>query len=56
MSDRQTADRKTRVQTKFDERQLAEIDAYRRKQPDPPSRAEAIRRLCSLAIKGKSAA
>ena len=45
-----------RVQTKFDDRQLAELDAYRRRQPDLPSRAEAIRQLVSLAIKGKSAA
>jgi len=45
----------TRVQTKFDDRQLAELDAYRRRQPDLPSRAEAIRQLVSLAIKGKSA-
>lgn len=46
----------TRVQTKFDDQQLAAIDSYRRKQPDPPSRAEAIRQLCALAIKGKTAA
>jgi hypothetical protein len=29
------------------------IDDWRRKQPDVPPRAEAIRRLCDLAIKAK---
>ncbi len=47
---------KTRVQTIFKKAQLSEIDAYRRKRPDLPSRAEAIRQLCSLALDGKSVA
>lgn len=35
---------------------LASIDEWRRKQPDLPSRAEAIRRLVEMALKGKRAA
>jgi hypothetical protein len=44
---------KTPVQTLFDECQLVAIDAYRRKQSNPPTRAEAIRQLCALAIRGE---
>jgi hypothetical protein len=39
-----------RVQTKFGVPLLMAIDAYRRQQLDPPSRAEAIRRLCAIAL------
>jgi hypothetical protein len=33
---------------------LKSIDEWRRKQPDLPSRAAAIRRLCELALKAKA--
>jgi hypothetical protein len=42
-----------RVQTKFDGPLLSAIDAYRREQLDPPSRAEAIRQLCDIALAGR---
>jgi hypothetical protein len=35
---------------------LEMVDAWRRKQPDLPSRAEAIRRLVTFAIAGESPA
>jgi hypothetical protein len=44
---------KTPVQTLFDERQLAAIDAYRRLHSNPPTRAEAVRQLCAMAIRGE---
>jgi hypothetical protein len=53
MPAQQASEQKTPVQTKLDNRQLAEIDAYRRKQANPPTRAEAIRQLCALAIRGE---
>jgi hypothetical protein len=51
MSNVRSPEHKTRVQTKFDERLLAAIDGYRRGQRDPPSRAEAIRQLCTQALR-----
>jgi hypothetical protein len=50
MSDVQSPDFKVRVQTKFDDPLLSALDAYRRAQRDPPSRAEAIRQLCARAL------
>jgi hypothetical protein len=34
--------------------EVAAIDAWRRKQPDLPSRSEAIRRLVELGLKAKA--
>jgi hypothetical protein len=42
----------TLIQAGFDDRELSGIDRYRRKQ-SKPSRAEAIRQLCALAIRGE---
>jgi hypothetical protein len=53
MPAQQSSVQKTPVQTKLDNRQLAEIDAYRRRQSNPPTRAEAIRQLCTIAIRGE---
>jgi len=36
---------KTRVQITLDDEQVAMLDAYRRKQQNPPDRAEAFRQL-----------
>lgn len=45
------ADEKTRpYQMRVTEEWLAKIDEWRRKQPDIPSRAEAIRRLVGKAL------
>lgn len=38
---------------RLDPETLAEIDEWRRKQDDLPSRAEAIRRLVAIALKGR---
>jgi hypothetical protein len=50
MPDTLLSERKTRVQTQFDDPLLSAIDSYRREQCDPPSRAEAIRQLCAKAL------
>jgi hypothetical protein len=50
MADVLLHDHPTRVQTKFDIQLLSALDAYRREQRDPPSRAEAIRQLCAKAL------
>jgi hypothetical protein len=50
MSDEEKTDRfNMRVAPSF----IRAIDDWRRKQPDIPTRAEAIRRLCLLAIAAK---
>jgi hypothetical protein len=41
------------VLVRFQPKPLETIDEWRRKQPDLPSRAEAIRRLVDQALKGK---
>jgi hypothetical protein len=46
-------DRSGRVQTIFRADQLALLDAYRRTLANPPSRAEAVRHLCTAAISAK---
>ena len=49
--DAHMADEKTRpYQMRVTEEWLATIDAWRRQQPDLPSRAEAIRRLVEKAL------
>jgi metal-responsive CopG/Arc/MetJ family transcriptional regulator len=53
MSKPQLPDHKTRVQTKLDAPLLSAIDAFRREQHNPPSRAEAIRLLCAKALSGR---
>lgn len=40
----------TKVLIGFDDRQLAAIDEWRRKQPDLPTRSEAIRRIVDKAV------
>jgi len=40
---------KTRVQVTLDDDQIAQLDAYRRKQHNPPDRAEAFRQLLAKA-------
>lgn len=40
------------VQTRLQEDALARLDAWRRKQPDVPTRPEALRRLMEKALKG----
>jgi hypothetical protein len=45
--------KKVLIQAGFDDRELSGIDAYRRKQPNPPTRAEAVRQLCVLATCGE---
>jgi hypothetical protein len=40
-----------RFEMRFDLESLANIDDWRRSQPDLPSRAEAIRRLVELALR-----
>jgi hypothetical protein len=42
-----------RLELRVDEEFLAKLDAWRRKQPDLPSRASAIRQLVTLALQGK---
>jgi hypothetical protein len=42
------------IGSRWHEPQLALIDDWRRKQPDLPSRAEAIRRLVELGLANKS--
>jgi hypothetical protein len=39
-----------RVELRVDDEFLARVDAWRREQPDPPSRASAIRQLVVLAL------
>lgn len=43
----------TPVQVRLQPRQLAAVDKWRSKQPDVPSRPEAVRRLISLALAEK---
>lgn len=43
----------TQIGMRWQESVLAEIDDWRRQQPDLPSRAEAIRRLVELGLKVK---
>jgi hypothetical protein len=42
-----------RFEMRMDPGELAQVDEWRRKQPDIPSRAEAIRRLIQQALKAK---
>jgi hypothetical protein len=49
-----TTGKGTQIGMRWQEAQLSDIDEWRRKQADLPSRAEAIRRLCELALKAKS--
>jgi hypothetical protein len=43
----------TKVLIGFDDDQLAAIDEWRRKQPDLPTRSEAIRRIVAGAVGAK---
>jgi metal-responsive CopG/Arc/MetJ family transcriptional regulator len=43
-----------RFEMKLDPQMIARVDAWRRVQPDLPSRAEAIRRLVDFALDRKS--
>jgi hypothetical protein len=52
----QSSKRTTPVQTWMDNQEVAELDAYRRSQKNPPTRAEAIRQLCALAIRASGRA
>jgi hypothetical protein len=45
----------TQVGMRWQERDLAAIDEWRRRQRDLPSRTDAIRRLVELGLKAKSA-
>jgi hypothetical protein len=42
----------TKLLIGFDDQRLRAIDEWRRKQPDLPTRAEAIRRLVEMSLKG----
>jgi hypothetical protein len=44
----------TKVLIGFDDRQLGEIDEWRRKQPDLPTRSAAVRRLVDLGLAAKA--
>ena len=47
------APKSERLELRVDEAFLAKIDAWRRKQPDLPSRASAVRQLVELALQAQ---
>lgn len=44
----------TSIGVRMPDAEIAAIDAWRAKQPEPPSRPEAIRQLVRKALKGKA--